>query len=176
MIYLSIFFAFFVPNIIGYGGGPAIIPLIEAEVVGRFGWMTASEFAETLAIGNALPSPIATKMAGQIGYDIGGITGAFVALFATVAPSLILMLAALGLIYKFKDSPRVKRMSSWVRPVITVLMGLLVMSFLGESIDAAGVYHTGILAVIAAVALLYFKVHPALVVVSSLAYGALLLG
>lgn len=116
MIYLNLFLAFFVSNIIGYGGGPAIIPLIEAEVVGRFGWMSSSEFAETLAIGNALPSPIATKMAGQIGYDVAGIPGAVVALFATVAPSLLLMLAALGLILKFKDSPQVKRMSSWVRP------------------------------------------------------------
>lgn len=41
MIYWDLFLAFFIPNIIGYGGGPAIIPLIEAEVVGRYGWMTA---------------------------------------------------------------------------------------------------------------------------------------
>jgi chromate transporter len=176
MIYLSIFAAFFVPNIIGYGGGPAIIPLIEAEVVGRFAWMSATEFAETLAIGNALPSPIATKMAGQIGYEIAGPGGAIVALFATIAPSLILMLAALGLIVKFKDSPRVKRMSSWVRPVITVLMAYLVVSFFQESLSSAGMYHTGVLAILSAIALVYFKVHPALVVTTSLVYGALLLG
>lgn len=176
MIYLNIFFAFFVANIIGYGGGPAIIPLIEAEVVGRFGWMTPSQFAETLAIGNALPSPIATKMAGQIGYDVAGIPGAGVALFATIAPSLLLMLVALGIILKFKDSIRVKRMSSWVRPVITVLMGLLVFSFSQESIAASGIYHTGVLALLAAVALMHFKIHPALVVTSSLIYGAVFLG
>ncbi|OEY66026.1 chromate transporter [Marinobacter sp. X15-166B] len=176
MIYLSLFSAFFVANMIGYGGGPAIIPLIEAEVVGRFGWMTASEFAKTLAIGNALPSPIATKMAGQIGYDVAGFPGAAVALFATAAPSLLLMLAALGVILKFKDSPRVKRMSSWVRPVITVLMAILVLSFFKESMAAAGAYHTAILAVAAAIALVRFKIHPALVVSSSLFYGALFLG
>lgn len=176
MIYLSIFAAFFVPNIIGYGGGPAIIPLIEAEVVGRFGWMTATQFAETLAIGNALPSPIATKMAGQIGFEIAGVGGAIVALFATIAPSLILMLAALSLIHKFKDSPRVKRMSSWVRPVITVLMAYLVFSFFQESLSSAGIYHTAILTVLSALALILFKVHPAIVVTTSLVYGALLLG
>ncbi|HBM28961.1 MAG TPA: transporter, partial [Halomonas sp.] len=55
MIYWDLFLAFFIPNIIGYGGGPAIIPLIEAEVVGRYGWMTSQGFAETLALGNALP-------------------------------------------------------------------------------------------------------------------------
>ena len=73
MIYLQIFFAFFIPGILGYGGGPASIPLIEHEVVDQYEWMTTSEFSEVLALGNALPGPIAPKMAGYIGYDIGGI-------------------------------------------------------------------------------------------------------
>ncbi len=75
MIYWQLFLAFFIPNIVGYGGGPAIIPLIENEVVGTYGWMTHQQFAETLALGNALPSPIATKMAGYIGYAIAGVGG-----------------------------------------------------------------------------------------------------
>ncbi|WMN88503.1 chromate transporter [Vibrio parahaemolyticus] len=78
-LYIDIFFAFFIPNIVGYGGGPAIIPLIEAQVVGQYGWMNASQFAEVLALGNALPSPIATKMAGYIGYEVGGTIGACIA-------------------------------------------------------------------------------------------------
>lgn len=129
MIYWELFLAFFIPNIIGYGGGPAIIPLIEAEVVGRYGWLTAQEFAETLALGNALPSPIATKMAGQIGFDVAGVGGALVAVLATVVPSLLLMLGALGLLYRYRDSPRVKRMSQWVRPVIAMMMAWLTWGF-----------------------------------------------
>ena len=93
MIYWSIFLAFFIPGILGYGGGPASIPLVEKEVVDRYSWMTTQEFGEVLALGNALPGPIATKMAGYIGYMEGGILGAFVGLFASVAPSLILMIA-----------------------------------------------------------------------------------
>lgn len=176
MLYLSIFFAFFVPNMIGYGGGPAIIPLIEAEVVGRFGWMTSAQFAETLALGNALPSPIATKMAGQIGYEVGGIWGAVVAVFATVAPSLVLMLAALGLMVKFKDAIQVKRMSQWVRPVVVVLMGLLVVSFFQESMVSAGLLQTAVVGAAAAVMLIVLKWHPAIVVGSALVYGAAFLG
>lgn len=173
MIYLQLFLAFFIPNIIGYGGGPAIIPLIEAEVVGRFAWMSSTEFAETLAIGNALPSPIATKMAGQIGYEVAGVGGSAVALLATVAPSLILMVAALGLILKFKDSPRVKRMSAWVRPVITLLMLVLTVSFFQESLTTIGVIQTGAIAAVAALLLIVLKLHPALVVAASLIYGAI---
>ncbi|ASK19622.1 MULTISPECIES: chromate transporter [unclassified Halomonas] len=175
MIYWELFLAFFIPNIIGYGGGPAIIPLIEAEVVGRYGWMTSQEFAETLALGNALPSPIATKMAGYIGYDIAGIGGALVAVSATVIPSLMLMLGALGLLYRHRDSPRVKRMSQWVRPVIAIMMAWLTLGFLLESLNTSGAIHTLIIGIAAAIALLRFNMHPAFVVMGALAYGGIII-
>lgn len=89
MIYIDIFLAFFIPGIIGYGGGPASIPLIENQVVSTYGWMTTAQFSDTLALANALPGPIATKLAGYIGYEQGGVLGAVIALFATVGPSLI---------------------------------------------------------------------------------------
>ncbi|MWJ28535.1 chromate transporter [Halomonas sediminis] len=176
MIYWHVFLAFFIPNIVGYGGGPAIIPLIENEVVGRYGWMTSQAFAETLALGNALPSPIATKMAGYIGFEVAGISGALIATFATVAPSLLIMLLALGTLYRYRDSIKVKSMSQWVRPVVMVLMGYLTWSFLAESIEGMGVLHTAIIGSIAAVLLLKTRIHPAFVVCFGLGYGALLLG
>lgn len=64
---LDIFIAFFRSGILGFGGGPAAIPLVHKEVVGNFKWMTDDEFADVLSIGNTLPGPIATKMAGYIG-------------------------------------------------------------------------------------------------------------
>lgn len=176
MIYAQLFLAFFIPNIIGYGGGPAIIPLIEAEVVGTHGWMSAQEFAETLGLGNALPSPIATKMAGYVGYEVAGLGGALVALFATVVPSLVLMLGALGLLYRHRDSPRVKRMSQWVRPVIAVMMASMVLRFFNEGLAGAGLVHTLLIAFVAAISLLHLKTHPALVVAGALVYGGLMLG
>lgn len=175
MIYWELFLAFFIPNIIGYGGGPAIIPLIETEVVGRYGWMTSQVFAETLALGNALPSPIATKMAGYVGYEVAGVGGAFVAVAATVIPSLLLMLGALGLLYRHRKSPRVKRMSQWVRPVIAVMMAWLTLGFLLEGVNTSGVVHTIIIGVVAAIALVRFKVHPAFVVMAALIYGAVII-
>lgn len=176
MIYWQLFLAFFIPNIIGYGGGPAIIPLIEAEVVGRYGWMDSQAFAETLALGNALPSPIATKMAGYVGYEVAGAGGAAIAVLATVVPSLLLMLGALGVLYRHRDSPRVKRMSQWVRPVIALMMAWLTLGFLTEGLDGPGPIHTLLIAAVAALALIRFKTHPAFVVLAALAYGGLLLG
>lgn len=175
MIYWHIFLAFFIPNILGYGGGPASIPLIEKEVVDRYGWLTTQEFGEVLAIGNALPGPIATKMAGYIGYQVAGIPGAAVALFATVAPSLLLMIFLLNILYKYKDSPKVKRMSSYVRPVITVLLGVLTYQFFAQSIADSGIWHTVFLIIASYYLLEKRKIHPAYVIAGGLLYGAIFL-
>lgn len=175
MIYWQIFLAFFIPGILGYGGGPASIPLIENEVVKKYGWLTVSEFSEVLALGNALPGPIATKMAGYIGYEQGGILGVFVAVFATVAPSLILMLLLLKLLNKYKASPRVKLMTNLVRPTIAVMLGIMAFRFFGESFDKIGSIQTALIAGISYLLLEKFKVHPAFVISGALVYGAIFL-
>ena len=175
MTYVQLFLAFFFPNIIGYGGGPATIPLIEHEVVEKYGWMTKSEFSEVLALGNALPGPIATKMAAYIGYDVAGVFGATIALFATVAPSVVLMLALLKVLHMYRNSPRVKRLSSFVLPAIAVLMGALTIDFFVESEKNIGIWLTIAFAVVSYVLLEKVKVHPAFVIVGGLAIGALLL-
>lgn len=176
MIYLHIFWAFFLPGIIGYGGGPASIPLIENQVVETYGWMTTAEFSDTLAIGNALPGPIATKMAAYIGYEQGGVLGAFVALLATVGPSLLLMILLLNLLYRNRNSPRVKRLSSFVVPAIAVLMAMLALDFFSESVNVIDWIPTILIAVVSFLALEKFKVHPALVIVAGLVVGGLFLG
>ncbi|WP_246945270.1 chromate transporter [Bacillus pinisoli] len=175
MIYWHIFLAFFIPGIVGYGGGPASIPLVENEVVDRYEWMTVSEFSEVLALGNALPGPIATKMAGYIGYEQAGIPGAIVGIFATVAPSLILMIVLLSLLYKFKDSPKVKRMTNYVRPTIAVLLGVMTYSFFSTSYVDTGLIQTLILVVVGFLLLEKWKVHPAYVIVGALVYGGIFL-
>ncbi len=175
MIYVDIFLAFFIPGIIGYGGGPASIPLIENQVVSTYGWMTTAEFSDTLALANALPGPIATKLAGYIGYEQGGILGAFIALFATVGPSLILMLALLSLLYRYRDSARVKRLSSFVLPAIVILMANLTFDFFATSIGGISWIPTIIIAVVSYFALEKFKVHPALVIVVGLLVGGFFL-
>jgi chromate transporter len=175
MIYWEIFLAFFIPGIVGYGGGPATIPLIEYEVVHRYEWMTVGEFGEVLALGNALPGPIATKMAGYIGFVEGGILGAFVALFATIAPSLILMIILLSLLLKFKNSPKVKKLSAVVRPTIAVLLGVMTLRFAETSYVDNGIIQTIVLLGAGYYFLEIRKVHPAFVIAGALLYGALFL-
>lgn len=175
MIYWHIFWAFFLPGILGYGGGPASIPLVEKEVVDRYGWVTENEFSEMLAMGNALPGPIATKMAGFIGFQEGGVIGAFIGVFATVAPSLLLMIALLRLLMKFKDSPKVNLLTNLVRPVIAVLLAMMTISFFQNSYDGIGIYQTVFIGVVSLLLLEKVKVHPAYVIAGSLMYGAIFL-
>ncbi|BDG45240.1 chromate transporter [Parageobacillus sp. VR-IP] len=175
MIYWQIFLAFFLPGILGYGGGPSSIPLIENEVVDRYGWLSVHEFSEVLALGNALPGPIATKLAGYIGYQQGGVLGAFIGVFASVAPSLLIMIALLQLLYKFKDSPKVKRMTNYIRPAIAVLLGMMTVDFFMTSYRDAGIWQTLFLLAASFLLMEKWKIHPAYVITLSLVYGALFL-
>ncbi|MFC0302517.1 chromate transporter [Virgibacillus soli] len=176
MIYWKIFLANFVANILGYGGGPATIPLLEHEVVDRYGWFTTQEYSEMVALGNGLPGPIATKLAAYIGYDQGGMLGATIGVFASVAPSLIMMIALLGLLMKYKTSPKVKRLTQIVRPTIAVLLGVMTYDFFFHSYEGVGILHTAMIGILGYFFLEVKKVSPVWVVLGALTYGAIFLG
>lgn len=176
MIYWQIFRVFFVTNILGYGGGPATIPLVQHEVVEVLGWLTEAEFVNVLAMGNALPGPVATKMAGYIGFIQGGLPGAAIALVATVMPSIILMLTLMGILMRYRQSPQVKRLTLYVRPTVAVLLGAIAIHMFVSGLPAVGIAHMAILSIASYVCMERLKIHPALVVMAALVYGALLLG
>lgn len=175
MTYIYIFIAFFIPGILGFGGGPATIPLVENEVVKRYEWMDVHSFSEMLAIANSLPGPLATKMAGYVGFEQGGLLGAFVGVFATVAPSLILMVVLLNVLAKYKDTDRVRRLTQYVRPVIAVLLGLIAWNFFVESYDGIGIWQTALIIICSYLLLERIKLHPAFVIAGALVYGGFVL-
>ncbi|WP_248926940.1 chromate transporter [Paenibacillus hamazuiensis] len=176
MTLLDIFWAFFVPNILGYGGGPPIIPLLQGEVVDHFGWQSLEQFGDVLALGNALPSPIATKLGGYIGYQVAGIPGAAVALIATIAPTAVAMVILFKFREAFKTSPQVAAMTEIVRPIVAVLLGTLAYQFLASAYQSVGLWQTALLTALSLVALEKLKLHPGLVVGGALLYGAFVLG
>lgn len=175
-IFWQIFIAFFIPGILGYGGGPASIPLIENEVVGHFHWMSVTTFSNVLAIGNSLPGPIAPQMAGYIGYQQGGVMGALIAVFATVAPSLILLILLLRLLYSFKDSPKVKWLTLLIRPIIVVMLGMMAWNFFVASKQASGWVPLILLGAASFILMQRFRIHPAFVIAGALLIGAAFMG
>lgn len=171
----AIFLAFFIANILGYGGGPASIPLMYDQIVSRFGWLDNKEFSQMLALGNSLPGPIATKIAAYVGYDVYGWPGFILALAGTVIPSAVALIYLLKILRKYKQSPVVKGMSLLVQPVIAIMMLLLTWSMATDAIGSIGYLHSVILAIIAIVALIKFKIHPAFVIIIAFLYGAFII-
>ena len=172
--YLEIFWVFFITNILGYGGGLATIPLIQHEVVESFGWMTDYAFIELLAAGNALPGPIATKIAGAIGFAQGHALGAVIALVATVVPSLILKIMLMNFLLKHKNSPQVKRMSLYIKPTVVVLIGIIVIQNFTIAFREVGILHLLVLVAGAYYLLEKKKAHPIFAILGALVYGGLM--
>jgi chromate transporter len=166
--WLQLFVTFTKIGILGYGGGPAMIPLIREEVVDGRAWMTDQEFTDTLAMGNTLPGPIATKMTMFIGYKIAGWSGGLWALFSMLLPSTTLMMV-LGLLFlRFKDMPYAKAMLTAVRPVVVALLAYTVYTVAKTSMSA---WHHGLIAVAAFVAVTFLNVHPALTILVAAIVG-----
>ena len=174
--YLEIFWVFFISNFLGYGGGPATIPLIQHEVVDNFAWMTEYQFIEMLAAGNALPGPIATKMAGSIGFAQAGIIGVIVALFATVAPSIFLKIVLMNFLTKHKNSPRVKRMATYIKPAIAGLLGIIIWQNFVTAFNTIHWIHIVILGIGSYNLLDRKKIHPSLIILIALIYGGIMGG
>jgi len=135
----NLFLGFARSTLIGFGGGPAIIPLYEHEAVEVFKWMTKEEFGQTLAFANALPGPIATKMGIYIGYKVAGWAGATVSLLAITVPTGIALIGLYALLGKFRDTPFFKGMLAGVRPVVFVMLAMLAMDFARFAFEPFGV-------------------------------------
>lgn len=165
-----LFLAFGRAGILGYGGGPSSIPLVRFEVVNHYAWMTLDEFAEVLALGNALPGPIATKMAGYIGYKVAGVPGALSALFGMVGPTFIAMILLYSMLDVLKGNPYIAGMIRAVKPLVIVLLLMLILDMYPSSFGSVVPY---LIAVVTFVAMKYLNIHPAAIVVSTLAFGAL---
>jgi chromate transporter len=91
MLYLSLFISFFKIGLFGFGGGLAILSLIQMEVE-RHGWMTQQEFVDIVAVSQVTPGPIGINCATYVGYTTAGIWGSVLATVAMVLPGLIIML------------------------------------------------------------------------------------
>ena len=175
MTILHVFLALFVANLLGYGGGPSTIPLIQNQVVNVYHLMNSAAFFHDLALANALPGPIATKIAVYVGYTSFGWLGALVGLIATVVPSAIAVIILLQWLHHYKQSDSVKGMVLLIQPAIAVLMIVLTWNVGEEGLKSISPVHFVILAVLAWIALKKFRIHPAFVIVGAFLYGALLL-
>lgn len=175
MEWLKLLLGFFLSNVLGYGGGPASIPLMYQEIVTHNHWATDKEFSNIIALGNTLPGPIATKVAAFVGYDVLGIAGIIIALAATIVPSAVALILLLKLLQKHRKSPVVKGLTLLVQPVIAIMMLLLTSQLASESLASIGIWQSLGIAAVAFWLMERRKIHPAIVICITFIYGGVVL-
>src|SRR5512136_1620646 len=132
MLLWKIFLLFTRVALFSWGGGPASLALMQREATTALWvppggtapvpWVTPSEFADAVAVGNALPGPIAPQVSAYVGYKLAGVPGAIAAAAGTVLPTTLLMLIMVVCFFSIKDSQLVKAMLKVVRPVVVGLL------------------------------------------------------
>lgn len=123
MIYLQLFYTFFKIGLFGFGGGYAMLSMIQGEVVTRYDWVSTQEFTDIVAISQSTPGPIGINAATYVGFTaIGSIWGSVIATFAVVLPSFILMLTISKFFLKYQKHPAVEAVFSGLRPAVVGLL------------------------------------------------------
>lgn len=171
-LYWDIFKAFLAPSSLTFGGGPASIGLMQQEVVEHYKWLTVKEFTDSLALGNSLPGPIATKMSALIGFKVGGWLGALVGLISTVLPTALAILLLFNIYSTFKDASWMKGMMKAVRPVIVIMIAQAAYKMVPSSITGLT---TVVIAIISIIWLEVLKIHPVLLILVALGFGGIFL-
>lgn len=176
---LQLFWTFFKVGLVSFGGGYAMIPIIENEVAAH-GWLTPERFAEVTTLAGMSPGPIAMNSAIYVGFQTAGLAGATAAALGIVLPSLIIVVAAAAFFYKAHQNRLVKSAFYGLRPIVTGLIVYAAIRFASVNGVFGGLtLHTafalGIFA-FALFAMAKLKMHPIYVILLSGIAGAAVFG
>ena len=122
MTYLNLFFVFFKVVLFSFGGGYAILPLMQHEVVDVNKWISFKEFMDIVAVSQITPGPISINLATHVGYRIGGTLGSTIATTSVVLPSIIIVSLIVIFLKRFSKLPVVQRIFKSLRVTIVGLI------------------------------------------------------
>lgn len=157
----KLFLAFFRIGFFTIGGGYAMLPLIQKEVVDVNGWLNEEEFIDAIAISQSSPGAVAVNISVFIGYRLGGVVGAIVSTLGTVLPSVIIILVVAMFLYQYKDITIVEKVFLGIRPAVVALIASSVVMLakgLGFSVERI------VLAVISFVLIVFVNISPIFVI------------
>ena len=129
MIYFELFYIFFLIGLFTFGGGYAMIPMIQEQVVGK-GWMNEAELTDFIAISETTPGPFAINISTFVGSQTGGVLGALCATLGVILPSFIIILIVSLILSKFLNNRFVKGALNGVKPVVLALILSTALLFL----------------------------------------------
>lgn len=179
MIYLTLFLTFLKIGAFTFGGGYAMLPLIQAEVLGH-NWMPQEDIVNFIAVSESTPGPFAINMATFVGTKMGGAFGAFCATLGVVLPSFVIILIVAKCFEKFKTNKIIKGCMSGLKPATIGLIAAAILS-VGKTVFFPDGYVMSVfysvefyisLAIFAVMTLLAFKkVHPIIIICLSAIIG-----
>lgn len=141
LLFLRLFWTFFLIGLFGFGGGYAMISMIQTEVVTHQHWMTMGQFTDIVAISQSTPGPIGINSATYVGYSavvnagydpLWGILGSFVATFAVVFPSFVLMVIISKFLMKYRNHSAVESTFLGLRPAVVGLLAAATLLLLNS--------------------------------------------
>ena len=161
-ILLKLLFTFFKIGLFSFGGGYAMIPFMQREIIEKHQWLSSSEFVDIIGISQMTPGPVSVNSATFVGYKVGGVVGSILATLGITVISFILVSIASKAIDKFKESKYLKAALLGMRPV---LIALIINAFISLAKDAYVDVKSIIVTLIVGGCLFSKKIHPIVIIV-----------
>lgn len=160
MIFWQLYVSFFKIGLFGFGGGYAMLSLIQNETVVKHEWLSDGDFTDIVAISQMTPGPISINIATYLGYTVtDSVWGSIIATLAVCTPSIIIMFI-IALIYeKLKDNRYIKQVMKSLAPIV---IGLILSAFFVLCTDANFIDYKSYIIFVAALVLSLKKMHPIL--------------
>lgn len=139
----QLFFSFFKIGLLSFGGGYAVLPLIEEEVVRNQHWLTGAEYADLLTISQITPGPITINAASFVGTKIHGLPGSILATLGCISPPVIISLLLAWVYTRFKEQGLIQGVLSGLRPAIVGLISsacvsIVILTLWGQAAPLLG--------------------------------------
>ena len=168
---LDLFLTFARIGVFTFGGGYAMLPLLQREVVEKKGWATEDQLSDYYAVGQCTPGVIAVNVATFVGYKIAGNLGGVIATLGVVTPSLLIIMLIASVLQNFADVPAVKSAFAGIRVCVSVLIFNAVLKLWKKAVvDKAALALFSLVFLLS----LFTKLSPVVFVVVCAAAGILL--
>ena len=168
---LKLFICFFKIGLFTFGGGFAMIPLMEEELVNKHHWVKKKDFINSIALTQSVPGAIAFNLAVYFGHDVMGIIGAFVSVIAVALPSLLIILVIAMFFSAFNEVEIVQNIFKGIRPAV---VALILYAALNIATHLKWNYYMLIVLISATVVSIVFSINPILLIVASFVMGTVM--
>jgi len=170
MILIRLFVEFFKVGLFTFGGGYAMIPLVQHEIVEKYHWLNMKQFTDIVAIAEMTPGPIAVNTATFVGYKIAKFWGAVFGTLGVVLPSFLVIWIIASVFLTFQNNPIVQAAFKGLRPAV---LGMIIIALLSVSKIAVTGYKSIIIVLAVVLGVVVLKIHPIIAFIVSGVAGIL---